>query len=85
MFQDVESGQELYIDPDVARAGYLDRFGRHAAELAGACADQGIDFQAITTDRPLELMLFDLLKARLRRAVAPGRRRPMTLGRREGR
>jgi uncharacterized protein (DUF58 family) len=85
MFQDVESGRELYIDPAAARAGYLDRFGRHAAELERACADQGIDFQVITTDRALELVLFDLLKARLRRASSPGRRRPMTLGRREGR
>jgi uncharacterized protein (DUF58 family) len=85
MFHDVESGRELYIDPAAARAGYLDRFGKHAAELERACADQGIDFQAITTDRPLELMLFDLLKARLRRAGRPGRRRPVTLARRQGR
>ena len=26
MFQDLESGRELYIDPDAARAGYLSRF-----------------------------------------------------------
>lgn len=85
MFQDVESGRELYIDPHAARAGYLDRFASHAAEIERACADQGIDFQAITTDRPLELMLFDLLKARLRRAGTPVRRRPMAMGQREGR
>ena len=67
MFRDVESGRELYVDPDAARAEYLRRFGEHAAELAKACSDLGIEFQQIATDRPLELVLFDLLKARMRR------------------
>ena len=74
MFQDVESGRELYIDPAAARAGYLARFAAHAAEVERACTDLAIAFQSITTDSPLELMLFDLLKARLRRAGKPSRR-----------
>jgi uncharacterized protein (DUF58 family) len=74
MFHDVESGRELYIDPGAARAGYLARFAAHAAEIERACTDLAIEFQAITTDSPLELMLFDLLKARLRRASRPDRR-----------
>ncbi len=74
MFQDVESGREFYIDPAAARAGYLARFAVHATEIERACADLSIAFQSITTDSPLELMLFDLLRARLRRAGKPGRR-----------
>jgi uncharacterized protein (DUF58 family) len=74
MFQDVESGRELYIDPAEAREKYLHRFAAHAAELERSCVDLGIEFETITTDRPLELVLFDLLKARLRRGRRPGRR-----------
>jgi uncharacterized protein (DUF58 family) len=74
MFQDVESGRELYIDPDAARAGYLGKFEAHAAEIHRACTDLGIEFQTIRTDSPLAGMLFDLLKARMRRARGAGRR-----------
>ena len=55
-----------------ARAEYLGRFAAHAAELERACADLGIEFQTITTDRPLELVLFDFLKARMRRGRSAG-------------
>ena len=72
MFHDVESGRELYVDPDAARAEYLRRFAAHAAEIERACVDLGIEYEPITTDRPLELVLFDLLKARMRRGPAAG-------------
>jgi uncharacterized protein (DUF58 family) len=80
MFHDVESGRDLYIDPQVARAEYQRRFREHEAELKRACIDLGIDFAQFTTERPLELALFDLLQARLRRGRrhvrhAPRRRR----------
>lgn len=74
MFLDVESGRELYIDPAEARAEYLRRFSEHAAEVARACVDLGVEYESITIDRPLELVLFDLLKARMRRGRQPGRR-----------
>jgi uncharacterized protein (DUF58 family) len=74
MFHDVESGRELYVDPDAVRAEYLRRFEAHAAEIAKACSDLGIEFQPITTDQPLELVLFDLIKARSKRGRTPARR-----------
>jgi uncharacterized protein (DUF58 family) len=74
MFQDVESGRELYIDPATARPEYQRRFAAHAAAIERACVDLGIEFESITTDRPLELLLFDLLKSRMRRGRRPGRR-----------
>jgi uncharacterized protein (DUF58 family) len=80
MFHDLESGRNLYIDPHVARAEYQRRFTEHAAELQRACIDLGVDFAQLTIDRPLELTLFDLLQARMRRGRrhirhAPRRRR----------
>lgn len=74
MYHDVESGRELYIDPDQARAEYLRKFNAHAAEIERACVDLGIEYELVTTDRPLELVLFDLLQARIRKGRRPGRR-----------
>jgi uncharacterized protein (DUF58 family) len=74
MFLDVESGREVYIDPSQAKSDYLRRFAAHAAEIERSCVDLGIEYQSITTDRPLELLLFDLLKARMRRGRRPGHR-----------
>ncbi len=74
MFRDVESGRELYVDPAAARPEYLRRFADHAAEVSRACADLGVDFETVATDRPLEMVLFDLLRARMRRGRTPARR-----------
>ena len=74
MFHDVESGKEIYIDPTAAREGYLRKFAAHAAQIERSCVDLGIEYESLTTDRPLELVLFDLLKARMRRFRRPGRR-----------
>jgi uncharacterized protein (DUF58 family) len=80
MFLDVESGREWYIDPGEAKSEYLRRFAAHAAEIQRACVDLGIESQTMTTDRPLELVLFDLLRARMRRGRRPGRRSPSRPG-----
>jgi uncharacterized protein (DUF58 family) len=76
MFYDLESGRNLYIDPQTARAEYQRRFNEHSAELKQVCVDLGIDLSQLTIDRPLELALFDLLQARLRRGRRPVRRLP---------
>jgi uncharacterized protein (DUF58 family) len=80
MFQDVESERELYIDPQSARSSYLKRFGDHAAEIKRACTDLGIELQTVATDEPLELMLFDLLRSRMRKTSHGGRRAPAGWG-----
>jgi uncharacterized protein (DUF58 family) len=74
MFLDLESGREIYIDPESARAEYLRRFAAHAADLERACVDLGIEYVPITIDRPLELVLFDFLKARMHHERRPERR-----------
>jgi uncharacterized protein (DUF58 family) len=74
MFLDLESGREVYIDPGAARGEYLRRFAEHATEIERSSADLGIEHVLITSDRPLELVLFDLLSARMRQSRRPGRR-----------
>jgi uncharacterized protein (DUF58 family) len=74
MFQDVESEREVYVDPAAARAEYLRRFQAHADEIDRMCRDRGIDLVTVSTDRALELVLFDLLRVRMRRGRSGGRR-----------
>lgn len=73
MFRDAESGRELFVDPRAAAADYRARFAAHAAAVREACLGVGADFEPAATDRPLELMLFDLLRARARRGKTPAR------------
>lgn len=73
LFRDAETGREVFIDPRTAAGTYRTRFAAHAAEVRKACVGVGADFEQVTTDHPLELVLFDLLRARLRRGRAPGR------------
>lgn len=74
LFHDVESGRELYIDPQVARERYRQRFDEHAAGIAMTCNKLGIDLMQLRTDQPLELALFDFLSTRLRRGRQVSRR-----------
>ena len=84
MFHDLESGRELYVDPQrgASRLPAAVRRARRPS-CSRRASNLGIDFAQLTTDRPLELALFDLLHARMRRGRRPLRRRgPPTEGRR---
>ncbi len=75
MFFDLESGRELYVDPQAARSGYQERFAEHAKALARVCRGLGVDVYDLTTDGPIDLALFDLLNSRMRRGRQVARRR----------
>lgn len=74
LFQDVESGRELYVDPQVAREHYKQRFAEHAAGLATSCNKLGVNLVNLRTDQPLELALFDFMSTRMRRGRQVARR-----------
>ena len=74
MFQDVESGRELYVDPQISRERYRQQFAAHAEQLRTTCHRLGVDLSDLLTDRPLEHSLFDLLSARMRRGRRISRR-----------
>ena len=74
LFEDLESGRELYVDPQAARRRYLERFAEHSSAISRACSRLGIDEYLLPTDRPLELALFDFLNARMRRGRRAARR-----------
>ena len=68
MFYDIESGRELYIDPAAARKEYLRKLGGHNDAVTRICQKLGAECHRFTTDRPLELALFDFLRTRLQRS-----------------
>jgi uncharacterized protein (DUF58 family) len=79
LFEDMESGQRVYIDPEVARPGYVIRVEAHCAAVRACCRKLGIGYHRISTSQPLELALFEFLQERLRRggrSRAAARNRP---------
>jgi uncharacterized protein (DUF58 family) len=74
LFHDVESGRDLYVDPQDARERYRQRFAEHAAAIAKACNKLGITLTDLTTTKPLELALFDFLSSRMRGSRTVARR-----------
>jgi uncharacterized protein (DUF58 family) len=65
MFQDLESGRVLFIDPGSARREYLRKMEAHGAALRVSCQKLGVSWQALATNRPLEMALFDFLRERM--------------------
>jgi uncharacterized protein (DUF58 family) len=74
LFRDLETGRTIYVDPQVAEREYQRRFAEHAGELNRICNELGIDLFEFTTERPLELALFDFIQARMRRGRIVARR-----------
>jgi uncharacterized protein (DUF58 family) len=82
MFVDLESGRDLYVDPSAVRQEYLRKFAEHAEGVQRSCRELGIDYYPVSTERPLELTLFDFLRARLhgRRTASRSRQRAGRVG-----
>ncbi|MFM8469852.1 MAG: DUF58 domain-containing protein [Limisphaerales bacterium] len=67
LFHDLESGRQLYVDPESVRVEYQRRFEAHCRAIEATCAKLGIALRRFTTDRPLEFALFDFLRERMNR------------------
>jgi len=67
MFQDLETGRTLFIDPIAARKEYQRKLEQHCAKLRSLCLRLGSTFHRLSTKQPLELALFDFLRERMQR------------------
>ncbi|MEZ6092062.1 MAG: DUF58 domain-containing protein [Pirellulaceae bacterium] len=67
MLRDMETGAQIFVDPDVARSQYQTNFRRHEAELVSICDSLGIRLTSMITDQPMDRALFDLLSLESRR------------------
>ena len=64
LFRDLETGREIYVDPQAAVAEYRKRFLEHESSIKKTCDQIGVDFFTIATDQPLEVALLELLQSR---------------------
>ncbi|MDB6173063.1 MAG: domain containing CoxE-like protein [Chthoniobacteraceae bacterium] len=63
-FLDMETGRDLFLDPAAARIDYRARIDAHLAGVRALCERLGITHLQLPTSQPLEIALFDFLKAR---------------------
>lgn len=63
-FHDAETGNHLFIDPAVARAGYLEKLSVHLQSIRGMCEKHGVEYRFAPTDQPLDGVLLEWLSSR---------------------
>lgn len=73
MIVDMESGRQIYLDPDAARESYRERFEAHRQQLQSICNSLGVDLYEIRTDEPLEHALLHLVSTQRRRGAGTAR------------
>ena len=65
-FQDLESGEEVPVVPEVFAQQYRQMMKEHIAALTAKCSESRIDYMQLTTTRPLDEALFYYLGNRER-------------------
>jgi uncharacterized protein (DUF58 family) len=61
MLRDLETGKEIYVDPEATRAEYRRRFDDHLSQLTELCHRKSVRLSSVVTDQPLDNALFELL------------------------
>ncbi len=59
--RDMESGREMYVDPEQTRQDYRRRFQTHEQQLIDICHRRGARLFTTTIDQPMEFALLDLI------------------------
>jgi len=63
-FEDLETGDRLSVVPENLRAGYQAAVAAHHEELETGLRRAGVDYAAIDTSKPLDLVLYEYLRRR---------------------
>lgn len=80
MVVDVETGQQIYVDPSDVKSRYASRFAEHRRQVEEICESVGCGCYELPTDKPLDRALAYLIEARNR--LGSGGQRVMSEGRR---
>jgi uncharacterized protein (DUF58 family) len=64
LFKDVETGEELEVDPAALRDAYRGRVAETGAFFRKGLSEMGIDYQPLDTRQPYDLALYAYLKRR---------------------
>ena len=74
LFEDVESGQEIYVDPESVRESYMEKLQSHLNQIDTTCSRLGIPFRRVSTADPLEHVLGEFLRQRMSNKTRGGSR-----------
>ena len=72
MVVDLESSQQMYVDPGAVAQGYHEKFSAHRSEVERICQTHGIGFYEMPTDQPLDQALAALITAKNRLSSGAG-------------
>jgi len=75
MLEDIETGREIYVDPNAARASYLNKFQQHEASLIELAGQLGVGWTSLQTNESVEHALVDFLSRQQRSNVGGPRTR----------
>jgi hypothetical protein len=64
LLEDVETEEEIHVLPDILAEGYREAISGHIKQLREAAAANRIDYELLTTDKPLDYALFSFLAKR---------------------
>lgn len=67
IFEDLETGKDFFLEPATIQKDYRARLESHCSRLREVCERLGAGCHRLISNQPLELALFDLLSARMRR------------------
>jgi hypothetical protein len=73
MFEDLETGRRIYVDPDRAREQYQKKLQEHLENVRQSCDKLGATYELITIDQPLEVALAEFLLKRQNKRGASAR------------
>jgi uncharacterized protein (DUF58 family) len=66
LFEDLETNQQVFTDPDRVREEYCRRVEEHNQLVRAECEAVGAAYRQLVTDEPLELVLSEFLESRRR-------------------
>ncbi len=66
LLEDAETEEQIHVMPDILAEGYRNTIREHIERLREAAARNKIDYELLTTDRPLDFALFSFLAKRAR-------------------
>ena len=64
LLRDLETDEMIHVLPDVLAEGYRDTFRKHLDALSEGASRNRIDYELVTTDKPLDFALFSFLAKR---------------------
>jgi len=82
--RDMETGRELYLDPDAAGEQYNQNFSAHREQIRSICNSLGVDLYELPTDQPLADALLHVVSNQKQRSGRAGRRGMLARGANRG-